>query len=290
MKQINRMNDYFVKYLLGTEKNKHISLNFINAVLANKDHYFTDVIFTNKDDEPVVLDGKEIRLDIKGKLNTGTIIDIEVQVRALKYMGERSLYYWARMYSRQISEGEDYNKLKPAIAINLLDYNLLPEGNWLNQYSILNTQSHTVLSDHFNIIFIEPLKLDSKALDEMTPLELWGAFFKRRVGDDKLKEVPIMAEALKAEMQFTASEIEDYKYEMREKALKDKAAMLSYAKEEGKAEGRIEGRIEGKAEGENKMAQLMTLLFKEKRYEDAEKAATDPVYRAQLLQELLPEN
>ena len=52
----------------------------------------------------------------------------------------------------------------------------------------------------------------------------------------------------------------------------------------------MELKADAKAEGENKMAQLMSLLFKEKRYEDAEKAAADPVYRSQLLQKYLPEN
>ena len=99
---IYRMNDYFVKFLFGSDQNKKLCLNFINAALGNEKHYFTDIVFVNKDEEPEKEKAKPIRLDIKGKLNTGAFIDIEVQVQNYKYMAERSLYYWACMYGQQI--------------------------------------------------------------------------------------------------------------------------------------------------------------------------------------------
>jgi len=302
---INRMNDYFVKYLLGKDKNKALSLNFINAALSTEQQYFTDIIFVNKDEDPIVQGDKLVRLDIKGKLNTGAVIDIEVQVRSFKHMGERSLYYWARMYSQQIKKGENYKLLSPAIAINLLDFNLLEETNWFNQYRVINTLSHNVLSDHLNIIFIEPHKLLTKDIKEMTSLEQWGAYFTRKFDDETLREVPILTEVLEAEMSFTADEQERYYYEMRQKAIHDQVSLVNDAKEEGlaegiakgraeglaegKAEGRVEGKAEGLAEGENRVSTLYARLISLDRNDDMLKALTDPAYRAQLMQELMPE-
>ena len=72
---INRLNDFYFKYLMGSEKNKPIALNFINAALATKDSYFTDIIYVNKNQEPEHQDEKESRLDVKGVLNDGTVVE-----------------------------------------------------------------------------------------------------------------------------------------------------------------------------------------------------------------------
>ena len=47
-----------------------------------------------------------------------------------------------------------------------------------------------------------------------------------------------------------------------------------------------DGAVEGCVEGEDRMASLMNILLKEKRYDDAERTSEDPVYRKQLLKEL----
>ena len=50
-------------------------------------------------------------------------------------------------------------------------------------------------------------------------------------------------------------------------------------------EGRAEGRVEGRAEGEDRLARLMKLLFGQRRFEDAQRAATDAAFRDQLYRE-----
>ncbi len=54
---------------------------------------------------------------------------------------------------------------------------------------------------------------------------------------------------------------------------------------EGRVEGRAEGRVEGRAEGEDRLARLMKLLFGQRRFEDAQRAATDAAFRDQLYRE-----
>lgn len=55
--------------------------------------------------------------------------------------------------------------------------------------------------------------------------------------------------------------------------------------EEGKAEGRKEGEAKGRKEGEERIGMLMNLLFKETRYDDANKAAADADFREKLFKE-----
>lgn len=62
------------------------------------------------------------------------------------------------------------------------------------------------------------------------------------------------------------------------KEIKTMCEVLDRIEEKGKTEGRVEG--------EDRMATLMNILLKEKRYDDAQRATEDPVYRKQLMKEL----
>lgn len=227
------MNDYYFKYLMGREKNKTLALDFINAVLANEESYFADIIYVDKDEDPEHLGDKQCRLDIKGILNDGSIIELEMQALNDKNMSERSLYYWARMYGKNIKAGENFEILKPAICVNVLGFNHLEEINWHNEYRVLNIESNKQLSNHLQIVFLELPKLETKDIKCMSKLDLWGAYFSRKLSDDDLKEVKIMAEALKAEYEFTAEEKEQWKYEQRERFLLEQRSRESRAREEG---------------------------------------------------------
>lgn len=92
MQKFNRLNDLYFKYLLGSEARKNLTLSFLNAILGSGEERFTDIIFMNKDEEPAKLLGKLARLDVKAKLNDGSLIDIEVQAAAYPGMAERILY------------------------------------------------------------------------------------------------------------------------------------------------------------------------------------------------------
>ena len=72
MENFNRLNDLYFKKLLGDKNRKNLTLSFLNAIL-NKDEreYFTDITFLDKDNEPLTLDGKLSKLDIRADLNDG---------------------------------------------------------------------------------------------------------------------------------------------------------------------------------------------------------------------------
>ena len=51
-------------------------------------------------------------LDVRAKIKMVKHIDIEIQLYHTKYMAERTLYYWTKMYNGQIKSGDTYDKLK----------------------------------------------------------------------------------------------------------------------------------------------------------------------------------
>ena len=254
--KINRMNDFYFKYLLGSEQRKHLTIQFLNAVLyENEKTQIEDVVFLDKDQDPDFEHEKLSKLDILAQTNTGTQIDIEVQVLKHSYLSERFLYYWAGLYGSQLKEKEQYTQLKPTISIILLDFDYLPETAWHNIYHICNDLSKQRLTDHFAMHFIEIKKFTYSDIKKLTKLGTWAAYFSNC--DEKEMEVltmsnTVMKDVAKAENAFTSDETMRYKYMLREKAIRDYYSGLDDAKQAGIEIGEKRGRKMGIEIGEKR--------------------------------------
>ena len=251
--KINRMNDFYFKYLLGSEQRKHLTIQFLNAVLYdNEETQITDVFFLDKDQNPHFEHEKLSKLDILAQTNTGMQIDIEVQVLKHAYLSERFLYYWAGLYGSQLKEKEQYTQLKPTISIILLDFDYLPETAWHNLYHICNDISKQRLTDHFAMHFIEIKKFTYSDIKKLTKLGTWAAYFPNC--DEKEMEVlamnnTVMKDVEKAEHAFTSDEAMRYKYMLREKAIRDYYSGLDEARQEGVQQGLEQGLAQGREQG-----------------------------------------
>ena len=241
--KFNRLNDLYFKKLMGDKNRKKLTLSFLNSILdKNETNCFVDITFLDKDNEPLALDGKLSKLDIRADLNDGTQVDIEVQVCPFKLMAERSLYYWSIMYSEQLDKGAEYKKLKKAITINLLDFNYLEnEQDWHNIYNLLNTKSYKQLTDHIELHFLELSKFTLKDMRKIRTSEAWLAYFSGKYTKEELEEIamttPVIKEVVEFENTFLQDKIERRAYEQREKAIKDYYSYMNSYKEEGRAEG-----------------------------------------------------
>ena len=268
--KINRMNDFYFKYLLGSEQRKHLTIQFLNAVLyENEETQIEDVSFLDKDQDPDFAHEKLSKLDILARTNTGMQIDIEVQVLKHAYLSERFLYYWAGLYGSQLKEKDQYTQLKPTISIILLDFVYLPETAWHNVYHIYNDISKQRLTEHFAMHFIEMKKFTYSDIKKLTKLGTWAAYFSNC--DTKEMEVltmnnNVMKDVAKAENAFTNDETMRYQYMLREKAIRDYYSGLDDAKQEGIAigeeRGEERGRKLGLAQGvqQEKMANILGML------------------------------
>ena len=258
MENFNRLNDLYFKKLLGDKKRKNLTLSFLNGILNKDDeNYFTDITFLDKDNEPLTLDGKLSKLDIRADLNDGTQVDIEVQVCPFKLMAERSLYYWSKMYSEQLEKGAEYKKLKKAIAINLLAFDYLEdEQEWHNIYNLLNVKSHKKLTDHIEIHFLELPKFTLKDMRKIRASEAWIAYFSGKYSKEELEEIamttPAIKEAVEFEDTFLQDKIERRAYEQREKAIRDYYSYMNAFKEEGLQQGLEQGLQQGLQQGMQK--------------------------------------
>lgn len=237
---LNRLNDIFFKYLLGSEERKTYTLNFLNTTLnLSGDNAFKDLTFNNKEQSPLYVEGKSSILDILATTNTGTIINIEVQVCKDEYMAERALYYWSRIYGMQLQKGSAYDTLHPVISLILMDFNYFKNYQECHQsYHICNdVHKNDVLTPQFNMHFIELEKITFTDIKQLKQSDCWIAYFSKRVSDVERKELakmdPILKEVLKSEQRFMLNPQLFYEYEAREKAIRDEISRIKSAERRG---------------------------------------------------------
>ena len=122
---INPLSDIFMLYLLGKEENADLLLDFINSVLLDADF---DVVKEAKVKNPFNIKSfkfdKSTVLDVKAVDENNRVYNIEVQIIGNEIFANRSLYYWAKLYSGQLRSSKKFDTLKPVICINLLGFNL----------------------------------------------------------------------------------------------------------------------------------------------------------------------
>ena len=124
-------------------------------------------------------------------------------------------------------------------------------------------------------------------------MERWLAYFANQLSDDEKGELIMSDEAIHkavdAARTFLQNDAERRAYINRELAILDYNSDHRDAFEEGKTEGREEGRKEGERVGQHlaneRWGKLISLLMKEKRYEDVAKAAEDAEFRKKLFKE-----
>lgn len=82
-------------------------------------------------------------LDILAELDGKEICNIELQVVDRDNIIERILYYWSRLYCRQMKAGEKYEKLQKTIVVLIADFEIeeLKELDYHSVWKIMETKS-----------------------------------------------------------------------------------------------------------------------------------------------------
>ena len=84
----------------------------------------TDIEILDNEVVTDVLISKFSRLDLRITINRTTLVNIEIQVLNYGNYKERTLFYWAKIYTGDLQKKEDYLNLTNTIAINVIDFNL----------------------------------------------------------------------------------------------------------------------------------------------------------------------
>ena len=250
---LNRINDYFVRYLFSHDGNEHIALNFINAVFKDLNfETFNKIEILNPFNISENYDEKESIVDIKATTETGITVLIEIQSIGNEDFIKRALYYWAYNYSSSLNRGSFYDELKATVSINITNFILTDEDKVHSCYVLKELSNHKILTDHCQLHFLELPKFNLKNINEIENLDnihkefiSWIKFFKGENMSVLMKENTIFEEVEKKCRTFINDSPVMDKYKKREVDTyffnKSIELDIKKAKEEGIKEGIEQG-------------------------------------------------
>lgn len=229
-------NDYVFKRIFGHVGNENITKNLLSSILdieIKKINLEGNTIL-----EKDLLDDKIGILDIKVEIDNDISCDVEMQVLNQNQLIERILFYWSRLYSSNINEGNNYKKLKRAIVILIADF-CLDKLKVVNKYHTewnLREKDYQqlILTNKMEIHIIELPKITKKVSEDYkNNLINWLKFIKNPE-DMEEKEMNQAIVAAKKELdKIKASEYERRIAELRMKHVLDTRSIRQDGVEEG---------------------------------------------------------
>lgn len=256
MPYLNPTNDIVFKKLFGTEANKDLLINFLNAILERKgEDAIVDVDFTNPYNHQPSTILKVSIVDVRCTDKIGNNYIVEMQVDPQSDYLARCHYYTACGLSLQLKEGDAYEKLLPVVFLGIANFTLFPDHNrYLSHYRLLDTADHICRLKHEEYHFIE-LKKFKKTLDQLeSNSDEWIYFLRHAQEYDeppkKLEKIKSVAKAFNVLERSKWNKQELEAYEKIIDLRRVEASKLKTATEIGRQEGIKKGRQEGIEEGQ----------------------------------------
>ncbi|MEI8208330.1 MAG: Rpn family recombination-promoting nuclease/putative transposase [Methylococcales bacterium] len=240
MCRINPRVDFAFKKLFGSEENKDLLISLINAIISEQEHV-VEVELKNPYNLADYQAGKMSILDIKAKSEKGHWFNVEMQISEDFNFDKRAIYYWAKLVTEQLSEGNMYKELKKTISINIMDFDFIRDTSaFHNCYKILNTVTgkDDKLHDIFELHYIELKKFGQQKTPITTALDRWSTFLTKAHQLDKNhipEELAVDSAIVKAIVAIDRmfDEEERLVYEVRMQSLADIESKIASADERG---------------------------------------------------------
>lgn len=244
--KINPRVDVAFKKIFGTESNKDLLISLINSIVGEEDQV-ADITLLNPYNHKNFKNDKLSILDIKAEGSNGKKFNIEIQITDEADYDKRALYYWAKLYTDQLKESEDYSTLEKVIGIHILNFTSIPKAQkYHNVFHI--TEKETGLK-YFNELELHTIEL-KKFTDKLgkdfedigskikNSLDMWSAFLTR---NDLLKTAKLpksldgapVKKAIEVLNVMNFSDEEREAYEDHLKWLRIEANTLKKAEEKG---------------------------------------------------------
>ena len=229
--------DIIFQAIFGEVGSENITKDFLEKILKRK------IEKISLDKNPILR--RELKDDKLGVLDIVTELDgkekcnIEMQLIDKNNIIERMLYYWSKMYTRQIKAGDDYNKLEKTIVILIADFNIkgLEEVEYHSTWKIIETNSvkKLILTDKFELDIIELSKIKGRE-NEKDQLLDWLIFLENPESERvarKMKENENLKEAVEKLDRISEDEKMQRIIELREKAIRDEHAIYDKGIDDG---------------------------------------------------------
>ena len=235
-KRYNLKNDIIFQTFFTRKGNEEFLIDFLNALL--KKEIKTIKIREEVNLERLSIEEKGGRLDLQAKLEDGTIVSIEMQLRNEYNIEERTTLYSGKVISRETERGTDYEDINQVIMINILGYNFLNVEDYISETAIVleKHRDYEVLTG-LKWYFIELPKFRKQNPDMNEKINQWLVFI-----DDYNKEMVKVAEEkndklkkARIEMNYLTGDAEVRRLaELREKWEMDRISAINHAARKAK--------------------------------------------------------
>ena len=193
-------------------------------------------------------------LDVVVEIDNKQSCDLEMQIVESEDIIERMLYYWGKLYTRNIKAGEDYSELKRTIVILIADFEVkgLEEQGYHSKWKIIEEKERkTILTNDLELHILEIPKIKVEGT-EKTDLIKWLKFIdnpKSKEVEEYMKENVAIKEANEKLDKMLEDEHLRKIAEWREMAIIEENSMKKSAYRKGREEGEICGEARGEVRG-----------------------------------------
>lgn len=207
-------------------------------------------------------------LDLRATINESILCNIEIQLINHYNIEKRLLYYWSRLYSSQLKQGEDYRLLCKTVSIAILDFELPKLKEMEDLHSswavIERKEGKLILTEDFDLHIIElPKAMRMLKKHPHNRIAKWAMFFSNPNKEEvlaMLKEDPELNIAVHKLEELSQDKDLQRLAELREKAIKDEVSLKNGATLEGIEKGMKKGLKQGSYQAKLEIAQKLLAM------------------------------
>ncbi|RMF57318.1 MAG: Rpn family recombination-promoting nuclease/putative transposase [Bacteroidetes bacterium] len=239
---INPKTDYAFKKIFGSAQSKDVLISFLDALIYEGNPTIEDLEIINPNLPPQLQGLKDTYLDVKARLNDGTIVIIEMQVLNVESFGKRVLYNAAKTYAFQLNAEEGYRMLKPIVALTITDFAMFSGFEKVISRFIFKEKETNLeyAESEMELIFVELPKF-TKEIDELETLtDKWIDFMKSAPSlgsvPANMDEIPAIHKAFEIANRTNLTREELEALERREMFIYDQQGAIALGQREARQE------------------------------------------------------
>lgn len=171
--------DFAFKRVFGNQAYPEITISLINSLVKSIwETPVTKIEFLDTVNQPDTQELKYSIVDVRCTDQLKRQFIIEIQVRPQKFFSKRIQFYGAQAITRQMKARDSFEAIVPVILISILDFDMIPHVEYINNYSLQHDVYHSRELDLVSYVFIELKKFNKKLSELQTIEEQWIYFIK----------------------------------------------------------------------------------------------------------------
>ena len=261
---VDLRSDAGFKAVLADRNNKDILIGVLNLILPPEARVEDIIEYSDREQRRDVIYGKKTVLDLVCVDQEGRTFIVEMQSSPEDRFFERCVYYASGLYHLELSEGDEYEGLRPVYVISFLNYRLRhdDESLWdtdhfISHWRFIEKRTGEVADQTISVIFVEMTLFTKRPEECATESDRLFYIFRNGGGFQRIpewiEESGGVSRRLAEACEVAAfSKEKKLKYEVEKMNERDIRAQRKYAERMGREEGFEKGHAEGLAEGEAK--------------------------------------